>query len=158
MNPQCDGEAEKRLLRIDVVGHDENTWAKLRVKLIDAVHEFVDGAFEKRDASLREEGKDILAGLVKHLKATIAKPTLENAQIEAEIRKTFAETNTAMAEARKTNAEADAIEFKTKIAKLKFALRCTKALLIKDQGTEAIIFSQQVTELLECVKDLDEEE
>jgi hypothetical protein len=59
-----------------------------------------------------------------------------------------------LAEARKKHAEADALEFNTKVKRLRLVLGMAKAFMVGDTGEEAVIFTAQITAFLETLEKL----
>jgi hypothetical protein len=91
-----------------------------------------------------------------YARAKLEKPGLENAKIEAEVLRHYAEREKALAEARVKNAEAEKAELANTVKKLKIALGAAKVLLIGEDGDEAALFSLQIDEFLRVLKELDE--
>jgi hypothetical protein len=147
----CEG-----LIRIDVTGQSAELWRQMRPKLIKAVADVLEGLAPDRDAheTLWEGASELVAGAFDHLKARLAKAGLENARIEAEVCKLYAEAESTLAEARKRRGEAAKQEFDTAVRRLRLALGLTRAQLIGDEGEEAILFGKQIDAMLVALKEV----
>jgi hypothetical protein len=69
----------------------------------------------------------------------------------AEIEKGFTEREKTLADAEKVRAETDAIRLETRIRELRVILGLTKALLIGDDSSEALVVGQRIDEFLKVL-------
>jgi hypothetical protein len=146
---------EKQLVLANVSGKSAERWMQFRNKLVQTLQDFLDTVLDtEQGTTIRDEAQQFTKALLDYAKAHLARPGLENDKLEAEIRRLFSQSEADRAEARKKNAEAEAIEFQTKVKRLRLVLGGTKAMLIGERGEEAVIFAQQIEEFLQTLKEL----
>jgi hypothetical protein len=75
-------------------------------------------------------------------------------RIEAEVRRLHGQMEIDRVEARKKHAEADTLEFNNKVKWLRLVLGATKALMVGEEGEEAVIYTAQMTAFLETLEKL----
>jgi hypothetical protein len=143
---------EKQYLQVDIRGQDPVVWEKLRSKLMIAVEDLLNTVIDpQRGMTLEDEARQLTSAALEHVRARLAKAGLENEKIEAEVQRLYAQTQGDLAEARKKSAEAEAIEFATATKKLRVVLGGMKAMLIGEEGNEAIVFGRQIDEFLKIL-------
>jgi hypothetical protein len=137
-----------------MTGEDPQQWAEFRRKLLDRISVLFDQLAVDQPAApwLREQAKEFGALALDYAKAQLRKPGLDAAKVEAEVAKLYAERERTLAEARKAHAEARAKEIDNVSRELQLALGMTKALLIGEEGDEAILLGLQVEEMLTALK------
>jgi len=146
---------KKQFARVDVTGKTASLWQSLRPKLIKAMTDLLDTVIDdEQGATVRDEMKQLTTALLDYAKANLARPGLENERIEAEIRRLYGQMEIDRAEARKKHAEADTLEFNNKVKRLRLVLGAAKALMVGDDGEEAVIFTAQITAFLETLEKL----
>jgi hypothetical protein len=146
---------KKQFARIDVRGKTLELWPSLRPKLIKAMNDVLDAVIDdKHGTTVRDEVKQFTTALLGYGKAKLERPPLENERIEAEVRRLYEQMEIDRAEARKKHAEADTLEFNNKVRRLRLVLGATKALMVGEEGEEAVIFTEQITALLETLEKL----
>lgn len=144
---------KKQFVQVDVRGKTTELWQSLRPKLIQAMNDVLDAVIDtEHGTTVRDEAKQLTTALLDYAKANLARPGLENERIEAEIRRLYGQMEIDRAEARKKYAEADALEFNTKVKRLRLALGAAKAFLVGEEGEEAVIFTKQITAFLETLE------
>lgn len=137
------------LLRIQVTGRSPDLWLRFRTKFIEAIDGLLDSVVDHdKGTTLREESRKFQSALLDLARARLARAGLENERIEAEIRKLYAQMENETAQARRVNAEADAIEFKTSLARLRLVLGAAKAMLMGEEGEESIILAKRLDAML----------
>jgi hypothetical protein len=148
-------EKEKRLLRIDLVGKDENLFANLKSKIIKMVDKVLDSSIDKStDLTLKEELQKFTSLGLNYAESKLKKASIENDQIIAEIQEKLSLVYKNKAEARKINATARTIEFDQSLKELTFTLKMTKAIIIGEGDDEALAFTKQIDLFLEVIKSL----
>ena len=139
----------KQFVQINVSGADPALWQRLRSKLFQTLNDLLDAVVDTEQGStVREEAQQLMLASLGYLKEKLARPGLENDKIEAETRRLYAQMELDRAEARKRHAEAEAIELQTKIRRLRVVLGGAHALLLGEQGEEAVVFVQQIDAFL----------
>jgi len=142
-------------LRIDVRGKSAKLWKGIRQKLIGAIGRVLDSVIDvQQNTTVREESRRFTSALLEHARERLAKAGLENDKIEGEIYKLYAEREKALAEAHKTKVEGDNIAFELSVKQLRLALGATKAILIGEEGQEALLLGQQIDTFLEILREL----
>lgn len=137
------------VIRVDVTGNNQEPWRKLRSKLLDAFDRVVNTVVDSSSgATVRDEAMQLTTAAIENCKQKLQRAGLENDKIEAEVHRLYAERESVLASARKTNAEADALEFSNSVKRLQLMLTLSKAMVTGDQGQEAIIFSNQIDEMV----------
>jgi hypothetical protein len=146
---------KKQLMRIDVRGKTTELWQSLRPKLIQTMTMVLDTVIDaEHGTTVRDEVKQFTTALLDYAKANLARPGLENERIEAEVRRLYGQMEIDRAEARKKHAEADTLEFNNKVRRLRLVLGAVKALMVGEEGEEAVIFTAQITAFLETLDKL----
>jgi len=146
---------KKQFVRVDVTGKTAALWQSLRPKLIKAMTDVLDAVIdEEHGTTVREEMKQLTTALFDYAKANLARPGLENERIEAEVRRLYGQMEIDRAEARKKHAEAETLEFNNKVRRLRLVLGAAKALMVGEEGQEAVIFTAQITAFLETLENL----
>jgi hypothetical protein len=150
---------ENKFLKIEVGGKDEGLWAKLRPKLIEAIESLLDFEIDAENhTSIKVEAQKMVSSLLDNVKSRLNKPGIENQKILAEIDETYTRKQKTVAETRKINAEADSIEVKNKIRKLKLKLAAIElAIKIGNPGEEGLIIMKQIENFRNALSVLEEE-
>lgn len=148
---------EKRLLRIDLVGKDENLFANLKGKLIKMVDKVLDSSLDvNSDLTVKEELQKFTSLGLNYAESKLKKASIENDQIITEIQEKLSLIQKNKAEARKINATARTIEFDQSLKELTFTLKMTKAIILGEGNDEALAFTKQIDVFLEVIKSLNE--
>ena len=148
---------EKRLMRIDLVGKDENLFANLKSKLIKMVDKVLDSSIDvNSDLTLKEELQKFTSLGLNYAESKLKKASIENDQIIAEIQEKLSLIQKNKAEARKINATARTIEFDQSLRELTFTLTMTKAIILGEGNEEALAFTKQIDIFLEVIRSLNE--
>lgn len=148
---------EKRLLRIDLVGKDENLFANLKGKLIKMVDKVLDSSLDvNSDLTVKEELQKFSSLGLNYAESKLKKASIENDQIITEIQEKLSLIQKNKAEARKINATARTIEFDQSLKELTFTLKMTKAIILGEGNDEAIAFTKQIDVFLEVIQSLNE--
>lgn len=143
------------IVRVDVTGKSVVLWGRLRGKLVTAIEGLLNSTLDcNRGTTVREEAKEFTSALLDFAKAKLQMPVVELEKASAEISKLYAERQKELADADKTHAEADAIRLTTQITELRLVLGATKAILVGEEGAEAILLGKQIDVFLEVVRDL----
>lgn len=146
---------EPQFALVTVSGKSAQRWSQFRDKLLQTLQVVLDTVLDTEEGTtVRDEAQQFTRALLDYAKAHLARPGLENDKLEAEIRRLFSQSEADRAEARKKNAEAEALEFQTKVRRLRLVLGGAKAMLVGEQGEEAIIFGKQIEEFLQILKEL----
>lgn len=82
---------------------------------------------------------------------------IENERTQADTLAKFGELKKSLAEARKTNAEAEEVEIRNRIARMKERLMYAKFVILGDRSEESIAFGQDVSELLAAVRAIEQD-
>jgi hypothetical protein len=136
---------KQQFIRVDVTGKTASLWQALRPKLVQAMTDLLDAVIDDaHGTTVRDEMKQLTTALLDYAKANLARPGLENEQLEAQIRRLYVQMEIDRAEARKKHAEADTLEFNNKVRRLRLALGMAKAFLVGDASEEAVIFTAQI--------------
>ncbi len=145
---------DTRYIRVDVRGDSEELWQKFRSKLLQGLNDLLDAVVDPESGTtLREETQNLAAAVLNHAKARLARPGVEIEKLEAEIHRLYTQAEADLADARKKRAEAAALEFDTKVKRMRLFLGGAKALLTGDEGEEAVLFGTQIDTF---IKSLDE--
>jgi len=148
---------EKRLLRIDLVGKDENLFANLKGKLIKMVDKVLDSSLDiSSDLTVKEELQKFTSLGLNYAESKLKKASIENDQIITEIQEKLSLIQKNKAEARKINATARSIEFDQSLKELTFTLKMTKVIMLGEGNEEALVFTKQIDLFLEVIKSLNE--
>jgi hypothetical protein len=137
-----------------MTGKDSQKWAEVRQKFLAKIQVLFEQLGEDQPAGawLREQAKEFGALALDYAKAQLRKPGLDAAKVEAEVAKLYAEREKTLAEARKAHAEAHAKEIDNVVKELRLSLGMTKAMLIGEEGDEAILLGLQVEEMMAALK------
>jgi hypothetical protein len=136
---------KQRFIGVDVTGKTTGLWQSLRPKLIQAMTDFLDTVVDDaQGTTVRDEMKQLTTALLDYAKANLARPGLENEQLEAQIRRLYVQMEIDRAEARKKHAEADTLELNNKVKRLRLVLGMAQAFLVGDASEEAVIFTAQI--------------
>jgi len=159
--PAPSGEArdhDEGFIHFEVGGKTDELWGELRKKFIKALHALLDSTIDfKRRTTVREEAKEFSSALLEYARQKLAKAGYENVLMDAQVQVLYAEREKKRAETRKVDAEARAIEHETAVKELKHCLMLTKAMLIGEDGQEALLLGKQVGEFLETIKEIESE-
>jgi hypothetical protein len=156
-SPQPLEKSPPDYVQINVRGEDPGTWKRLRGSLVSTIQQMLGSLADVAESGkVREEARKISVAALEYARAKLEKPGLENAKIEAEVLRHYAEREKALAEARVKNAEAEKVELANAVRKLKLSLGAAKVMLIGEDGDEAALFSLQIDEFLRVLKELDE--
>lgn len=148
---------EKRLLRIDLVGKDENLFSNLKGKLIKMVDKVLDSSLDvSSDLTVKEELQKFTSLSLNFAESKLKKASIENDHIITEIQEKLSIIQKNKAEARKINATARTIEFDQNLKELTFTLKMTKALILGEGNEEALAFTKQIDVFLEVIKSINE--
>jgi hypothetical protein len=148
---------EKRLLRIDLVGKDENLFANLKGKLIKMVDKVLDSTLDvNSDLTLKEELQKVTSLGLNFAESKLKKASIENDQIITEIQQKLSLIQKNKAETRQINATARSIEFDQSLKELTFTLKMTKAIILGEGDDEALAFTKQIDIFLEVIRSLNE--
>ncbi|WP_067151845.1 hypothetical protein [Pseudotamlana agarivorans] len=148
---------EKRLLRIDLVGKDENLFANLKGKLIKMVDKVLDSSLDvNSDLTVKEELQKFTSLGLNFAESKLKKASIENDHIITEIQEKLSIIQKNKAEARKINATARTIEFDQNLKELTFTLKMTNALILGEGNEEALAFTKQIDVFLEVIKSINE--
>lgn len=148
---------EKRLLKIDLVGKDENLFANLKGKLIKMVDRVLDTSLDvSTDLTVKEELQKFTSLGLNYTESKLKKASIENDQIIAEIQEKLSIIQKNKAEARKINATARTIEFDQSLKELTFTLKMTKAIIVGEGNEQALAFTKQIDVFLEVITSINE--
>lgn len=148
---------EKRLLRIDLVGKDQNLFANLKGKLIKMVDKVLDSSLDvSSDLTVKEELQKFTSLGLNFAESKLKKASIENDQIIAEIQEKLSIIQKNKAKSRKINATARTIEFDQSLKELTFTLKMTKAIILGEGDDEALAFTKQIDIFLEVIRSLNE--
>lgn len=148
---------EKRLLKIDLVGKDQNLFANLKGKLIKMVDKVLDSSIDvSSDSTVKEELQKFTSLGLNFAESKLKKASIENDQIIAEIQEKLSIIQKNKAESRKINATARTIEFDQSLKELTFTLKMTKAIILGEGDDEALAFTKQIDIFLEVIRSLNE--
>lgn len=148
---------EKRLLRIDLVGKDQNLFANLKGKLIKMVDKVLDSSIDvSSDLTVKEELQKFTSLGLNFAESKLKKASIENDQIITEIQEKLSIIQKNKAESRKINATARTIEFDQSLKELTFTLKMTKAIILGEGDDEALAFTKQIDIFLEVIRSLNE--
>jgi hypothetical protein len=149
-------EEEPKFVRIEIEGLHHEKWYHLRTKFIRAVHKTLDTVIDHENSStLRDEAKKFTAELLNYGKAKLQRAGLENEELMAQVDLLYSQGEKELAEARKLNAEAEALEIRNSIRRLKLSIGGMKALMIGETGKEEILFLKQMDQFLEILRDFE---
>jgi hypothetical protein len=149
-------EKGTKFLHIEFEGINNEKWYHLRTKFIRAVHKTLDTVIDHENSStFRDEAKKFTTELLHYGKAKLQRAGLENEEIMAQVDLLYSQKEKELAEARKLNAEAEALEIRNNIRKLKLSIGGMKALMIGETGEEEILFLRQMDQFLELLRDFD---
>lgn len=152
-----DEKVKKRLLRIDLVGKDENLFANLKEKLIKMVDKVLDSSLDvNSDLTIKEELQKFTSLGLNFAESKLKKASIENDQIIIEIQEKFSLIQKNKAEARKLNATARTIEFDQSLKELTFTLKMTKAIILGQGDSEALAFTKQIDLFLEVIRSINQ--
>lgn len=147
----------KRLLRIDLIGKDENLFANLKGKLIKMVDKVLDSSLDvNSDLTLKEEFQKFTSLGLNFAESKLKKASIENDQIITEIQEKLSLIQKNKAEARKINATARTIEFDQSLRELTFTLKMTKAIILGEGDDESLAFTKQIDIFLEVIRSINE--
>lgn len=139
-------------------GLDPQKFALWREKFLDQIQRILDQEIDsERGSTIGDEGRAIASGLLDFAKAKLSQPGIENERVLAEAAEKFASAKMNLAKARKTSAEAESIEIDNRIKRLRLMLRMTKAMVIREGGEAALLFGQQVGDLLFALEEFRQE-
>lgn len=144
----------KQLARVDVRGETPKLWAKFRPKLIAKINSFLDTtADHERGTTIREEAKQFSSALLDFARNKLARERAEVGKIEAEISEIYAQRVKALSAAEKLSAEAEGIRIRNSAKELCLHLALMKAMLVGEQGEEALLLGRQIDQFLEVVRE-----
>lgn len=150
-------EQKKKLVKITLGGKDENLFERLRSKLIDAIDQFLDTAIDYQSGStIKDETKKFASLALNFAEEKLRKAGIENHKLIAEIEERYSIAEKNKAEARKVNAEANKIEFDQSIKKLTLSLKLSKAIILGEEGKEAIVLTKQIDLFLGALEEMKE--
>lgn len=150
-------EGKKRIIRIDLVGKDENFFQNLKNKLIKTVNKVLEASIDvNSNQTVKDELRNLASLGLDFAKSKLAKPGIENDKMLAEIEEKISVIEKNKAETRKLNVEARKLEFDQSLRELTFALKMSKALINLKEGEEALAFTKQIEVFLEAVNGLKE--
>jgi hypothetical protein len=146
----------EKMVGIKVGGINENLWSKLRSKLIDAINNLLDTEIDGiTKTSFGEEIDQFTHSLLQYAKEKLKKPMVDNDKTIAEIQELYSRKQKNLAETRKIHAEAEAMELKNRIRKLKLILNTAKIVLHGNPGEEEILFIKDIDTFLLALNDID---
>ncbi|MBT1690080.1 hypothetical protein [Dawidia soli] len=149
-------EEEPKFVRIEIEGLNAEKWYQLRTKFIRAIHKTLDTVIDHEHSStLRDEAKKFTTELLNYGKAKLQRAGLENEELMAQVDLLYSQKEKELAEARKLHAEAEALEIRNNIRKLKLGIGGMKALMIGETGKEEILFLKQMDHFLEILRDFE---
>lgn len=152
---ESQGTETKRIARIDVRGKEPNLWKNLRPKLIEKIQKFLDTTMDhERGTTIQEEAKQFTSALLDFARNKLAREGVEVQKIEAEVSEIYAKRVKSLAEADKVSAEAAAIRQRTATKELCTMLAMTRAMLVGEEGEEALLLGKQINEFLGLVREL----
>ncbi|MCW5776579.1 MAG: hypothetical protein KIS87_09085 [Phycisphaeraceae bacterium] len=157
MSPQDESGAptRKQIARVDVRGKDPALWANLRTKLLARINDILDRtADHERGTTIREEARQFTSALLDFARSKLAREGAEVQKIEAEVGEIYAKRLRTLAEADKLSAEAEAQRLRNSVTELCTALALTKAMLVGEEGEEALLLGRQIDEFLVVVREL----
>jgi hypothetical protein len=147
----------QRLIKIDLIGKNNDLFTNLKDKLIKKVNKVLDSSIDDNtDLTIKNELQKFTSLGLNFAESKLKKASIENDKILAEIEEKVSLIEKNKAEARKINATARGIEFNQSLKELSFTLRMTKAFMIGDNDKESIIFTKQIDTFLEVMKSLNE--
>ncbi len=153
--PDNDEEKSKKIARVDVRGKNLDKWARIKPKLMAKIDAFLDfPADHSAGTTVRDEAKQLTSALLDFAKNRLAREGAEVQKIEAEISEIYAKERMALAQADKLNAEAEAMRSQNAIKELVAMLALTKAMLVGEEGEEALLLGKQIDVFLDIVKEL----
>lgn len=102
-------------------------------RLQGALEGLLDSVADHRSqATVREEAQELLSHSIQHLKDRLNRPGLENEEIAARAAKLLAEAEASKADAAKTQAEANEIELRTLVRRIRLVIEAEKAMTAGD--------------------------
>lgn len=144
-----------RIARVDVRGKSAKLWSEIRPKLIAKISKFLDTTIDhERETTIREEAKAFTSTLLDCLRNKLAREGAEVGKIEAEISEIYAKQLKSRAEAEKVSVETESLRRREATRELITMLALTKAMLVGDEGKEALLLGKQIDEFLRLVKEL----
>jgi len=144
---------ERGYARIDLTGESAPLWAQLRPKFIAALTRLLDDITDGQGPKWFEtQALDFRNALLDYAKSRLGKPGAEVERILAEAEKAYSERERNLAEARKAHAEARAQEIKNVCEELRMAMSLTKAVLVGEEGEEALMLGKRIDLLLGSTK------
>lgn len=148
--PPASGGNPGQIARFSLTGKDPEKWAEFRDKLWAMVMGLLDSVPSPEVA--QEVSHELATGLLSAAKAKLAAPGIENEKLLAEAAERFAEAKRRNAEARHINAKAEALEFETRLRKLKLALGVYRAVAVSNKDEHAILFGAEMNEVLAALE------
>lgn len=156
-------EEKKEFLRVDVKGKNTDVWARIRSKFIDQIEYLLNFEINHEDGtSVKDEAKDFVTQTIKFAKEKLKQPGYENMKMLAEIDEIYTksqlnrtENKIKEAEARIKNVEARNAEFQERLRNMKLSMRLSKAMLVKDETEDSIVFLKEIDTLLEIINEFE---
>lgn len=151
-------EEQKEFVKIEIGGKDEHLWQKLRVKFGEVISSILDTIIDDTtNSTLRDEAKKFTSALLDYGKSKLNKPGIDNEKTLAEIDLLYTQKQKTIAETRKIHAEANNIELSNKIKSIKVALTAYKLVLLKETGSQEIVFVKDIDEFINTLKLIEEQ-
>lgn len=149
-------DPDDTIIRVDVRGDERRLFQRLRSTLLEKIQQALDTTLDhENDTTVRDELKSLTTHAIEHARERLRKEGLANARIEAEVAEIYARRTKEIADARLTAAHAKGQEQQNALHDLCRHLALTRALLMGDEGREAILFGRQIDAFLEIVKEMD---
>lgn len=150
-------EDRNKVFKIDLVGVDSSLFANLKEKLISMVNKVLDASVDVNTGlTVREELQKFSSLGIQYAEAKLKKASIDNDRTISQIAESYSLIEKNKAESRMINATAKALEFEQSLKELSFTLKMTKALIIGNQGEEAIVFTKQIDVFLDVINSLSE--
>jgi hypothetical protein len=153
--PEEHSNKRKGYGRLDVTGRSADTWAELKPRLIAALKRLLEDITDGQGPTwFEDQARDFKNALLDYAKSQLMKPGAEVERTLAEAEKLYSERERNLAEARKLHAEARAQEVKNAYEELRLTLVLTKAILVSEEGPEALLLGKRLDAFLETVRAL----
>jgi len=147
-------DSKKSFINIQVSGESESLWKQLRHKLILTIDNFLDATIDyENNSSIRDEARKLTSALIDNAKGRLKKPGLENEKLIAEIDNLYLKKEREIAETRKINAQADELEFRNALRRLRLSLGMAKAMMLGEPSEENLLLSQQLDAFIEILNE-----
>ena len=151
--PGYEGTQGPAYLRVDVRGVSADRWAALREELLDEIKAVL-GSLDDKDLSAWFEEK---AEKLNNLTLDIATQQMQTSHPDAarmaeEVQRKFAKREREQIKHTREMQEIKRQNDREAIRKLTLRLKLTRAIVVGEQGDEAILFGNQLTEMIDTLE------